>query len=796
TDPTPPTVNTLLTNDTTPTITGTADSADILTVILDGTTYTEGDGNLTDNGDGTWTLNVPAGSELAEGTYDVAATTTDLAGNTANDTITNELTIDLTDPTPPTVNTLLTNDTTPTITGTADSADILTVILDGTTYTEGDGNLTDNGDGTWTLTVPAGSELLEGTYDVAATTSDLAGNTADDLTTDELTIDLTDPTPPTVNTLLTNDTTPTITGTADSADILTVILDGTTYTEGDGNLTDNGDGTWTLTVPAGNELAEGAYDVAATTTDLAGNTANDLTTDELTIDLTDPTPPTVNTLLTNDTTPTITGTADSADVLTVTLDGTTYTEGDGNLTDNGDGTWTLTVPAGNELAEGTYDVAATTTDLAGNTANDTTTDELTIDLTDPTVPTVNTLLTNDTTPTITGTADSADILTVILDGTTYTEGDGNLTDNGDGTWTLTVPAGSELAEGTYDVAATTTDLAGNTANDATTDELTIDLTDPTPPTVNTLLTNDTTPTITGTADSADVLTVTLNGTTYTEGDGNLTDNGDGTWTLTVPAGNELAEGTYDVAATTTDLAGNTANDATTDELTIDLTDPTPPTVNTLLTNDTTPTITGTADSADILTVTLNGTTYTEGDGNLTDNGDGTWTLTVPAGSELAEGTYDVAATTTDLAGNTANDATTDELTIDLTDPTPPTVNTLLTNDTTPTITGTADSADILTVTLNGTTYTEGDGNLTDNGDGTWTLTVPAGSELAEGTYDVAATTTDLAGNTANDLTTDELTIDLTDPTPPTVNTLLTNDTTPTITGTADSADVLTVTLNG
>ncbi|MCK0137182.1 gliding motility-associated C-terminal domain-containing protein, partial [Arenibacter sp. S6351L] len=123
------------------------------------------------------------------------------------------------------------------------------------------------------------------------------------------------------------------------------------------------------------------------------------------------------------------------------------------------------------------------------------------------------------------------------------------------------------------------------------------------------------------------------------------------------------EGTYDVAATTTDLAGNTANDTTTDELSIDLTDPTAPTVNTLLTNDTTPTITGTADSADVLTVTLNGTTYTEGDGNLTDNGNDTWTLTVPAGSELPEGTYDVSATTTDLAGNTANDATTDELSL-------------------------------------------------------------------------------------------------------------------------------------
>jgi len=796
TDPTVPTVDPLLTNDTTPTITGTADSADLLTVTLNGITYTEGDGNLTDNGDDTWSLTVPAGNELAEGTYDLAATTTDLAGNTANDTSTDELTIDLTDPTVPTVDPLLTNDTTPTITGTADSADLLTVTLNGITYSEGDGNLTDNGDDTWSLTVPAGNELTEGTYDVSVTVTDLAGNSADDSTTDELTIDLTDPTAPTVDLLLTNDTTPTITGTADSADFLTVTLDGITYTEGDGNLTDNGDDTWSLTVPAGNELVEGTYDLSATTTDLAGSTADDTTTDELTIDLTDPTVPTVDSLLTNDTTPTITGTADSADLLTVTLNGITYTEGDGNLTDNGDDTWSLTVPAGNELAEGTYDLAATTTDLAGNTANDTSTDELTIDLTDPTVPTVDPLLTNDTTPTITGTADSADLLTVTLNGITYTEGDGNLTDNGDDTWSLTVPTGNELAEGTYDVAATTTDLAGNTAVDNTTDELIIDLTNPTVPTVDPLLTNDTTPTITGTADSADLLTVTLDGTTYTEGDGNLTDNGDDTWSLTVPPGNELTEGTYDVSATTTDLAGNSADDSTTDELTIDLTDPTVPTVDSLLTNDTTPTITGTADSADLLTVTLDGTTYTEGDGNLTDNGDDTWSLTMPAGNELVEGTYDVSVTVTDLAGNSADDSTTDELTIDLTDPTAPTVDPLLTNDTTPTITGTADSADLLTVTLNGITYTEGDGNLTDNGDDTWSLTVPTGNELAEGTYDVSVTVTDLAGNTANDSTTDELTIDLTDPTVPTVDPLLTNDTTPTITGTADSADFLTVTLDG
>ncbi|WP_162533681.1 Ig-like domain-containing protein [Dokdonia sp. Dokd-P16] len=259
--------------------------------------------------------------------------------------------------------------------------------------------------------------------------------------------------------------------------------------------------------------------------DAVGNTASDTTTDELVIDATAPTTPTVAAQTTNDTTPLITGTADSEDGLTVIVNGITYTEGDGNLTDNGDDTWSLQIPDGNELTDGTYDVDASVEDTVGNTASDTTTNELVIDSTAPTTPTVNSQTTNDSTPLITGTADSDDELTVIVNGVTYTEGDGNLTDNGDDTWSLQIPDGSELPDGTYDVDVSVEDAVGNTASDTTTDELVIDATAPTTPTVVPQTTNDTTPLITGTGDSDDELTVIVNGVTYTEGDGNLTDNG-------------------------------------------------------------------------------------------------------------------------------------------------------------------------------------------------------------------------------------------------------------------------------
>src|SRR5699024_3257181 len=84
--------------------------------------------------------------------------------------------------------------------------------------------------------------------------------------------------------------------------------------------------------------------------------------------------------------------------LTVEVNAVTYTEGDGNLTDNGDGTWTLQRPDGSEIAEGVYDVVATATDLAGNTSTDTTVDELTVDTTAPTIPTVDEVITTEATP--------------------------------------------------------------------------------------------------------------------------------------------------------------------------------------------------------------------------------------------------------------------------------------------------------------------------------------------------------------------------------------------------------------
>ena len=401
-----------------------------------GVTYIAGDGNLIDNGDGTWSLSIP--TPTTEGLYDVTATITDIAGNNSSDPSSTELLIDTTPPQTPTVKPLYTNNPGPTISGTANAGpgEVLTVEVNGVIYTQGDGNLVDNGDGTWELSLPA--TLTDASYEVIASVTDAAGNVNTDTSVNELVVDLTAPIVPTVTTLTTFNTTPVISGTTSTVagETFTVTVNGITYNTGNTNLIVNADGTWDLTIPATNALPDNTYEVTATITDLAGNSTTDTSAFELTVDTNPPVVPTVEEQITNNTTPVISGTATLApgETLTVTVDGITYTAGDGNLIDNGDGTWNLTPPTA--LADNTYPVTVTVIDAARNSSIDVTTTELTVDTDAPATPLVTSQITNNTTPVIKGSAtvSPGEIFSITVGGVTYTAGDGNLIINGNDTW--------------------------------------------------------------------------------------------------------------------------------------------------------------------------------------------------------------------------------------------------------------------------------------------------------------------------------------------------------------------------
>ena len=778
-------VNKLVTNDTTPRLTGTVSDPDAdVEVTVGGATYT-----ATNNGDGTWTLPDGTIAPLAEGNYEVLAVAQNTQkGSYASDSVREDLVVDTTPPAV-TITALTTDDTTPELNGTVDD-DAVTIIVtvNGRDYTahhnlDGDGDP----DGTWTLNDNVISPLPGGTYDVVVTATDAAENEGTDATTDELTIN-SDVILVTIDELATTDTTPELTGlVGDPAADVQVTVDGKVYA-----ATNNADGTWTLADGTVDPLAEKVYDVVVEANNSgAGTSGNDDTTDELTIDTTVPVV-TITGLTTTDRTPQLTGTVSESDcTINVNVDGKDY-----EVSNNDDGTWTLTGGATwtldnntiEELAYGTYSVTVTATDAAGNVGTDATSSELIVQ---PELDvTVDDLVTNDSTPELTGTVeDPGAAITVTVNGTAYTA-----TNNADGTWTLADGTVGALTDGVYDVRVLAVNATFGTADyDDTSNELTVDLTTPVV-TVDRLITGDMTPRLTGTVTEpgADIV-VTLDGNDY-----EATDNGNGTWTLpdnAIPlfhgAPQELDYGTYDVTVAATDAAGNAGTDATTDELTIRRT--LTVTVDELVTTDTTPELTGTVSNpAATVQVTVNGSTYA-----AVNNGDGTWTLADGAVAPLApefpdeEATYDVLVVAVDAgSGATGQDATTDELTIDLAEP-EVTVTRLDTDDTTPALSGTVSEAlASVWVMVDGTAYA-----ATNNGDGTWTVADNRIAELAYGTYDVAVTATDPAGNVGTDATSNELIVRVLPQV--SVDELRTDDTTPELTGRVDDpAATIVVTVDG
>lgn len=118
----------------------------------------------------------------------------------------------------------------------------------------------------------------------------------------------------------------------------------------------------------------------AVNTDDSGNSSTDTTDNEITVDTVKPDVPTVNTLVTEDRTPVLTGTWDNvkATALEVTVATKSYNLGTNSELTATAGAWQLDLSSEPQLAVSVYDVVAVNTDEANNSATDTTTNELTI----------------------------------------------------------------------------------------------------------------------------------------------------------------------------------------------------------------------------------------------------------------------------------------------------------------------------------------------------------------------------------------------------------------------------------
>ena len=324
-------------------------------------TITEGSavlGTTTTNGSGTWNF-TPIG--LADGAHTFTATQTDLAGNT----VTAMLSFTL-DTTAPMVSFGLVSDSgssasdgitsNPAIKGTGDANTAMT-IKEGSTVL---GTTTTDGTGAWSLT-PTG--FSDGAHTLTATQTDLAGNTGTatlSLTLDRaapaLSIGLVSDTGSSATDKITSNSA--IKGTGDANTTVT-IKEGSTVL---GTTTASTTGAWSFT-PAG--LVDGAHNLTATQTDLAGNTGTatlsftlDTVAPVLSIALASGTGSSSTSMVTAS--PAVKGTAQASTAVTIKDGSTTL----GTTTADSTGAWSFT-PAG--LAEGAHTLTATQTDLAGNT---------------------------------------------------------------------------------------------------------------------------------------------------------------------------------------------------------------------------------------------------------------------------------------------------------------------------------------------------------------------------------------------------------------------------------------------
>ena len=459
--------------------------------------------------------------------------------------------------------------------------------------------------------------------------------------------------------------------------------------------------------------------------------------------------------------PTISGTATQGATLTVNTDGIADADGLGVFSYQ----WQANGTAISGADEATFEltqaqVGATITVTVsytdgGNTA-ETLTSAATATVTDEIAP----VFSSGTTASV---AENADVNTIVYDaqasdaggaaddGITYTLSgtDANAFNINAASGEVTLKAAADFkTKPNYALAITATDAAGN----AVSQEVTVTVTDTTPPTItinditadNVINSNEVATTITGTveADSTVKLTIGINVRTADVSGTNWS------YTLTSDDISAMGEGDETISATATDTAGNegTANrDITVDTVVSMLTIDDITADNIINANEVSTSITGSVEAGSGVKLSLGGNTRT-----ATVATDGTWSyiLTSADIAAMEQGAETITVTATDAVDNVRT--ITQDLTVDTIAPAISIDEDIAGDDiidsselTTTLITGTVETGSSVELILGGNVRT-----ITVEADGTWsyTLTLTDIDNIGQGVKTITATATDAAGN--------------------------------------------------
>lgn len=841
-----PLANGQTTNDSRPTLSGTAEAGARVEVFDNGVSL----GLATLQSNGSWTF-TPL-QNLSEGAHRLTVIATDAKGN-ASPAASFDLVVDTQSPQQPVITFItddapgmlgsiahlgLTNDNTPTINGTGEPGSTVHLYQNGARIAD----IIVGNSGVWSYAYTTASPLADDTYTFTVTASDSNGNTTPFSADFTITIDTLVPAAPGIisvadgdgNTIDTNQLTqesqPRLSGSGTAGD--TIIL----YDNGNiiGQALVGADGRWQFTPPAA--LGDGTHLLTARANDPAGNSSAVSSGFVLTIDATPPAAPVIASVAdntapvtgivpnggsTNETRPTLAGTGEAGSTISIyngsALVGTAQVQANGS--------WSFTPPT--SLSAGVWNLTATATDAAGNTSVASETRTFTIDTTAPAAPVISTVydgtgpitgnlspgqMTDEVRPVISGTREANTTIRLYDNGTLLAE----IPADNSSSWRYTPDA--NLTTGNHVITVIAVDAAGNASPVSDSVNFVVDTTPPLAPVITSVSddqapglgtiangqsTNDPTPTFSGTAEAGAIITLYENGTVI----GTTTAQPDGAWSVSTST---LTSGTHVITAVATDAAGNGSPNSTAFTLTVDTTAPQTPILTSVvddvaggatgnlangqITNDNRPTLNGTAEAGSVVSIYDGGTLL----GVTTADAGGAWSFAPTTG--LSDGTRTLTVTATDPAGNVSPVTDSFTIVVDTLAPTVPLIISIVddvpnntgtigngqsTNDTLPTLNGTAEANSTVSIFDNGALVA----TVTANANGNWSWTPT--TALGQGSHAYSVSAADAAGNVSAASQPTTIIVDTIAPGAP--GNLTINATGNRVTGTAEAGSTVTIT---
>lgn len=842
--------NGALTNDSRPTLNGTGEAGATIRILDNGVEI--GSATVDQSGNWRFTPNTP----LESNAHIFTAVATDPAGNSGQLSDGFTLNIDAQAPDVPVITSVIDDNNQPTVPVLpGQSTDDRQPILNGTGEPGATITIFDNGtplgmaqvgeNGSWTFPVPR--NLSEGSHNLTVSATDPAGNTSAVSAPWTIVVDITPPAIPVLTSVvddqpgitgnlvsgqLTNDATPTLNGRGEAGATINVYLDGNPASIG--TTTVNSDGTWSFTPQT--PLANGSHTFTLSATDPAGNSSAVSSGFVLTIDTTPPAAPVIASVAdntapvtgivpnggsTNETRPTLSGTGEAGTTISIyngsALVGTAQVQANGS--------WSFTPST--SLGAGVWNLTATATDAAGNTSAASEIRSFTIDTTAPAAPVIDTVydgtgpitgnlssgqITDEARPVISGTREANTTIRLYDNGTLLAE----IPADNSSSWRYTPDA--SLATGNHVITVIAVDAAGNASPVSDSVNFVVDTTPPLTPVITSVSddqapglgtiangqnTNDPTPTFSGTAEAGATITLYENGTVI----GTTTAQPDGAWSVSTST---LASGTHVITAVATDAAGNSSPNSTAFTLTVDTTAPQTPILTSVvddvaggvtgnlangqITNDNRPTLNGTAEAGSVVSI-YDGDTLL---GVTSANASGAWSFTPTTG--LNDGTRTLTVTATDPAGNVSPATSGFTIVVDTLAPTVPLITSIVddvpnntgaigngqsTNDTQPTLNGTAEANSAVSIFDNGALVT----TVNANASGNWSWTPTA--SLGQGSHAYSVSAADAAGNVSAASPSTTIIVDTIAPGAP--GNLVINATGNRVTGTAEAGSTVTIT---